>query len=282
MKIANTIEEVREIVNGWKAAGLSIGLVPTMGFLHEGHTSLMKIASENDRVVVSIFLNPIQFGPKEDLSSYPKDFESDRAKCESNGVDLIFAPDALEMYDEMFSTYVDMTGLTEELCGLSRPGHFRGVCTVVSKLFNIISPDKAYFGEKDAQQLAVVKRMVKDLNFNLEVVGCPIIREPDGLAMSSRNTYLNESQRKAAVILSKSIKIGKELVMAGEKDSSEVISQMKAAIESEPLARIDYIKVVDSNSLVAVDRIDGPVLVAIAVFIGTTRLIDNFSYMSST
>ncbi len=281
MKIANTIKEVREIINEWKSEGLSIGLVPTMGFLHEGHTSLMKIASENDRVVVSIFLNPIQFGPKEDLSSYPKDFESDRAKCEANGVDLIFAPAAAEMYDGMFSTYVDMTGLTEELCGLSRPRHFRGVCTVVSKLFNIISPDKAYFGEKDAQQLAVVKRMVKDLNFNLEVVGCPIIREPDGLAMSSRNTYLNESQRKAAVILSKSIKIGKELVMAGEMDASEVISQMKAVIESEPLTRIDYIKVVDSNSLVAVDRIDRPVLVAIAVFIGTTRLIDNFSYMPS-
>ncbi len=278
MKIAKTIEEVREAVKEWKREGLTIGLVPTMGYLHEGHLSLMKRANENDRVVVSIFLNPMQFGPKEDLNSYPKDFESDRIKCEKGGADLIFAPSSAEMYEEMFCTYVDMTGLTEELCGLSRPGHFRGVCTVVSKLFNIVTPDKAYFGEKDAQQLAVVKRMVKDLNFNLEIVGCPIIREPDGLAMSSRNSYLNSDERKAAVILSKSIKIGLNAVTEGERDAADLIREMTAVIESEPLARIDYIKVVDSASLTAVERISGSVLVAMAVFIGKTRLIDNFSF----
>lgn len=278
MKVVETIEEVREVVRGWKAEGLSIGLVPTMGFLHEGHGSLMKRASENDRVVVSIFLNPIQFGPKEDLSSYPKDFESDRLKCLENGVDLIFAPSAAEMYDEKFCTYIDMSGLTEELCGLSRPGHFRGVCTVVSKLFNIVSPNKVYFGEKDAQQLAVVKRMVKDLNFDLEIKGCPIIREADGLAMSSRNTYLNEEERKAAVALSKSVQVGKDLVGTGERDASVIIKKMKEIIEAEPLARIDYLKVVDSDSLQVVGEINGPILVAMAVFIGKTRLIDNFSY----
>jgi len=278
MKIAKTIEEVREAVKEWKSEGLTIGLVPTMGYLHEGHVSLIKRAAENDRVVVSIFLNPMQFGPKEDLNSYPKDFESDRIKCEKGGADLIFAPSGAEMYDEMFCTYVDMTGLTEELCGLSRPGHFRGVCTVVSKLFNIVTPDKAYFGEKDAQQLAVVKRMVKDLNFDLEIVGCPIIREPDGLAMSSRNSYLNSDERKAAAILSKSIKTGLNAVTEGERDAAALIRSMSAVIESEPLARIDYVKVVDSASLTAVDRISGSVLVAMAVFIGKTRLIDNFSF----
>ena len=276
MKIVSTVEEVRAQVKEWKKEGYTIGFVPTMGYLHEGHASLMDAAGENDKVVVSIFVNPIQFGPNEDLESYPRDLEHDAKVCEEHGVDLIFHPTPEEMYGEHFYTYVDMDVLTKELCGLSRPVHFRGVCTVVNKLFNIVTPDHAYFGEKDAQQLAIIKRMVKDLNMPLEVHGCSIIREEDGLAKSSRNTYLSEEERKAALVLSRSIFLGKEMVEKGERDAKKVVAAMTAEIEKEPLAKIDYVKVVDLETMQQVETIEQDILTAIAVYIGKTRLIDNF------
>ena len=277
MRIAKTIEEVRTLVKGWKAEGLSVGLVPTMGYLHEGHGSLIARArKENERVVVSIFVNPMQFGPGEDLESYPRDLEKDSAYCESLGADLIFHPEPEEMYTEGFCSYVDMSVLTEELCGLSRPVHFRGVCTVVNKLFNIVQPDRAYLGQKDAQQLAVIRRMVEDLNMDLEIVGCPIVREEDGLAKSSRNTYLSKEEREAARVLSRAVRLGEELVAAGERDAKKLVSEMAAVIEQEPLARIDYVKAVDGLSMQQIETVKLPMLVALAVFIGKTRLIDNF------
>ena len=279
MKVLNTISEVRNLVKEWKTQGLKIGFVPTMGYLHEGHESLIRKASEeNDRVVVSIFVNPIQFGPKEDLSTYPRDLERDSKVCESAGADIIFHPENEEMYFKDFSTFVDMNGLTDGLCGKSRPTHFRGVCTVVTKLFNIVAPDRAYFGEKDAQQLAVIKRMVRDLNIDIEIIGCPIVKEKDGLAKSSRNTYLSVEERNAATILNKSLTLAKEKIQAGERDSEVIIKLIQEVINSEKLARIDYIEVVDSLSMEKVERIEKSVLVAIAVFIGKTRLIDNFTY----
>lgn len=277
MQFTGKIDEVREITNAWKKEGLSIGYVPTMGYLHEGHGSLIQQARrDNDRVVVSIFVNPIQFGPNEDLDSYPRDIDKDKAFCEKLGADLIFHPEPEEMYGKNFSTYVDMKVLTEELCGLTRPTHFRGVCTVLSKFFHIIQPDRAYFGEKDAQQLAVVRHMVKDLNMNLEIVGCPIIREEDGLAKSSRNTYLSPEERKAALCLSRAVFLGEKMAREGETDAETILSAMKAEIEKEPLAKIDYVKAVDGITMQQIDKIKAPALVAIAVYIGKTRLIDNF------
>lgn len=277
MKIVNTIAEVREIVKSWKKEGLSVGLVPTMGYLHEGHASLIKKASqENDRVVVSDFVNPIQFGPKEDLSTYPRDIERDAQVCEESGADIIFHPTAEEMYCPDFSTFVDITGPSDLLCGKSRPTHFKGVCTVVSKLFLIVAPDKAYFGQKDAQQLAVIKRMVRDLNFDIEIIGCPIIRESDGLAKSSRNTYLSPAERESATILNKALTAGKQLVLNGEKNADKVIAEITNIINSEPLAKIDYVQVVSFPDIQLVKEINGDILTAVAVYIGTTRLIDNF------
>lgn len=278
MKIVSKIEEVRTQVKAWKKQGFTIGFVPTMGYLHEGHMSLIDAARENDKVVVSIFVNPMQFGENEDLASYPRDLEHDAALCEAHGVDLIFHPTPEEMYGDTFYSYVDMNVLTDELCGLSRPVHFRGVCTVVAKLFNIVLPDRAYFGQKDAQQLAVIRRMVKDLNMPLTVKGCPIIREADGLAKSSRNTYLSEKERQAALVLSRSVKLGEEMVRQGETDSETIVAAMIAEIESEPLARIDYVKIVDIETMQQVKQIKGGILAAIAVYIGKTRLIDNFIY----
>ena len=278
MKIVSTIEEVRAQVKEWKKEGQSIGFVPTMGYLHEGHMSLIDAAGENDKVVVSIFVNPMQFGPTEDLASYPRDLEHDAKLCEEHGVDLIFHPTPDEMYGDQFYSYVDMDVLTKELCGLSRPVHFRGVCTVVTKLFNIVTPDRAYFGQKDAQQLAVIKRMVKDLNMPLTITGCPIIREADGLAKSSRNTYLSIEERKAALVLSRSIFLGKEMVEKGERDCKRILAAMTAEIEKEPLAKIDYVKIVDLDTMQQVEKIDRGILAAIAVYIGKTRLIDNFMY----
>lgn len=279
MKIVSTVSETRDIIKEWKRNGLKVGLVPTMGYLHEGHLSLIKKAvSENDRVAVSVFVNPTQFGPGEDYETYPRDINKDAALCESAGADIIFHPEASEMYPDGSCTYVNMTGLTDALCGKSRPTHFQGVCTVVSKLFNIITPDNAYFGEKDAQQLAVIKRMVKDLNFDINIVGCPIIREEDGLAKSSRNTYLNKDERQAALILKEAIFCGKSLVENGEKDASVIVGKMKDIINSEPLARIDYVELVDMNTMKNISAIQGEVLCAIAVYIGKTRLIDNFIY----
>ena len=277
IKVVSTVCETRAQVKEWKNQGLTVGLVPTMGYLHEGHQSLIKKAvEENDRVVVSVFVNPIQFAPNEDLETYPRDLEADKRLCDSTGADLIFHPTPDEMYPDGFSTHIQMDNLTKELCGKTRPTHFGGVCTVVGKLFNIIQPDKAYFGQKDAQQLAIIKRMVRDLNFDIEIVGCPIIREPDGLAKSSRNTYLNADERKAALILSKAIKLGEELVADGERNALTVIKAMTDKINTEPLARIDYVNVVDALSIEPLDVIKGEVLVAIAVYIGKTRLIDNF------
>ena len=279
MIVLDKINELRDRVKGWKSQGLKVGFVPTMGYLHEGHESLIKRASEeNDKVVVSIFVNPIQFGPKEDLSTYPRDLERDSKVCERAGANIIFHPENEEMYFNDFSAVVDMNGLTSGLCGKSRPTHFRGVCTVVTKLFNIVAPDRAYFGEKDAQQLAVIKRMVRDLNIDIEIIGCPIVREKDGLAKSSRNTYLSTEERRAAIILNKALNIAKENIKDGERISSNIINTIKDIIESEKLARIDYIEVVDSFSMESVDKIEKSVLVAIAVFIGKTRLIDNFTY----
>lgn len=272
-----TVEDVRKQVKAWRKEGLSVGLVPTMGYLHEGHASLIKKAVEqNDKVVVSVFLNPTQFGPTEDLEAYPRDFEADCALCESLGAAVVFHPEPSEMYAPDFCTWVDMDVLSKTLCGKSRPIHFRGVCTVVSKLFHIVTPDRAYFGQKDAQQLAIIRRMVRDLNMDIEIVGCPIVREPDGLAKSSRNTYLNEAERKAALILSQSVALGQKLVEDGETSAAVVKKAMIEKIESEPLARIDYVETVDGLSMQPVEEIKSPTLIAMAVFIGKTRLIDNF------
>ncbi|CCY54727.1 pantothenate synthetase [Coprococcus sp. CAG:782] len=277
MKIVKTVDEVRAQVKEWRKEGLSVGLVPTMGYLHEGHQSLIKKSVEqNDRTVVSVFVNPMQFGPTEDLESYPRDLEADARLVESTGGDLIFNPEPEEMYKDGFCSFVNMTGLPDALCGLTRPVHFKGVCTVVNKLFNIVKPDRAYFGEKDAQQLAIIMRMVKDLNMDIEIVGCPIIREADGLAKSSRNIYLTPEERKAAVILSKSVALGKKMVAEGEKDAKKIVTAMKELINSEPLATIDYVEMVDMDTMKAIDEVKGHVLCAMAVKFGKARLIDNF------
>jgi len=277
MRIVKTIDEVRRQVKEWRAQGLTVGLVPTMGYLHEGHASLIDASHrDNDRTVVSDFVNPMQFGPSEDLESYPRDIERDAQLVEAHSGDIIFNPEPEEMYHKGFSSFVDMTVLTEELCGLSRPVHFRGVCTVVSKLFNIVQPDRAYFGKKDAQQLAVIRHMADDLNMDIEIIGCPIVREVDGLAKSSRNTYLSEAERKAALVLSQAIALGSDMVRNGEKGCPVIISAMKKHIEAEPLARIDYVKIVDCDTMQQISTLDRPALCAIAVYIGKTRLIDNF------
>ena len=276
MQIIKKIDELRPIIKAWKREGLSVGLVPTMGYLHEGHKSLIdRAVAENDRVVVSDFVNPTQFAPNEDFESYPRDIDADAALCESAGADIIFNPEPDEMYDDAL-TFVDMNKITKVLCGKTRPIHFSGVCTVVSKLFNIVTPDKAYFGQKDAQQLCVIKKMVKDLNFDIEIVGCPIIRESDGLAKSSRNTYLNPDERKAALCLSRSLEIGKQMILNGETSTEKVTDAVKAEISKEPLARIDYVELVSLNTLEALESVQKPLLCAIAVYIGKTRLIDNF------
>ena len=275
MKIVGTVKEVREQVKEWKKQGLSVGFVPTMGYLHEGHKSLMDAARKgNDKVVVSIFVNPMQFGPTEDLATYPRDLDHDAALCESAGVDLIFHPEAEEIYQKEFSSYVHITALTEGLSPITRPIHYRAETTVEYKLFNIVTPDHAYFGQKDGQQLAVIKRMVRDLNMDIEIVGCPIIREEDGLAKSSRNTYLSSEERKAALILSKTVALGKELAKT-EKDANKVVEAMKKNIETEPLAKIDYVEAVDALSMAPVEKLEGTCMLAMAVYIGKTRLIDN-------
>lgn len=277
MQVTKTVEETRKQIKQWKKEGKTIGLVPTMGFLHEGHSSLIrKCREQNDIVVVSDFVNPTQFGPNEDLEAYPRDFERDSKLCESLGADLIFAPSPEDMYHDPHA-FVSIDTLSETLCGKTRPIHFKGVCTVVTKLFHIVAPDRAYFGEKDAQQLAIIRKMVKDLNFDIEIVGCPIVREEDGLAKSSRNTYLNDKERQAALCLSRAVKTGKEVIYTGA-DAKEVLNPMKAIIEAEPLARIDYVMMVDALTMQPIEKADRDVLVAMAVYIGKTRLIDNFSY----
>lgn len=279
MKIIKSIDELRENLKRAKIEGKSIGLVPTMGYLHEGHASLIRKAREdNDIVVVSDFVNPIQFGPNEDLLTYPRDLEADSKICEEIGVDYIFAPEASEMYQDR-KVFVDIEDMSDHLCGAKRPGHFRGVLTVCSKLFNITGADRAYFGQKDAQQVAIIKKLVSDLNMPIEIIPCPIIREEDGLALSSRNTYLSKEERKAALCLSKAIFAGEKLAKEGGS-VEEVIGKMKEIIDSEELSKIDYISVVDLKTMEDASDFDGDRLVAIAVYIGKTRLIDNFIYRS--
>lgn len=277
MKVTTTISETREQIREWKKAGFTIGLVPTMGYLHEGHASLIKkCREENDRVVVSVFVNPTQFGPNEDLEDYPRDFDRDCALCENIGADLVFHPEPKEMYDNACA-YVSIGTLSETLCGKTRPIHFKGVCTVVSKLFHIVTPDNAYFGQKDAQQLAIIKKMVRDLDFDIRIVGCPIVREEDGLAKSSRNTYLNAEERKAALCLHRAVLRGQEVITDG-CSAALVQQEMEKVISAEPLAKIDYVSVVDALTMQPVENVDRDVLAAMAVYIGKTRLIDNFSY----
>lgn len=277
MKVIKKIDELRDVLKNFKKEGKTIGLVPTMGFLHKGHASLIKKAvEENDIVVVSDFVNPIQFGPNEDLEAYPRDINADSKLCEDLGADFIFNPEPSEMYHDK-KAFVDIEGLSDNLCGARREGHFRGVCTVCTKLFNIVGPDKAYFGQKDAQQLSIIKKLVLDLNIPVEIVACPIVREDDGLAMSSRNTYLSADERKAALCLSKAIFEGEKMAKNGSS-VKEVLEKMKEIISSEKLAKIDYISAVDLETIKDVDNFNKDTLVAIAVYIGKTRLIDNFIY----
>ena len=277
MEIITTIENIRSIVNQWKDKGYSIGFVPTMGYLHDGHAALIDQArKDNDKVIVSIFVNPTQFGENEDLNSYPRDINRDKSLCEAHKADIIFSPTSDEMYHDR-KAFVNIVELSDTLCGISRPIHFKGVCTVVTKLFNIIQPTNAYFGEKDAQQLAIIRKMVFDLNFPVNIIGVPIVRESDGLAKSSRNTYLSSEERKAATILYKAIQEGKECINRGASADS-IINAMTNIVNTEPLAKIDYISVVDANTMQPVHEITSPVLVAMAIYIGSTRLIDNFSF----
>lgn len=280
MIIANTISQVRDQVRQWRREGLTVGLVPTMGYLHEGHGSLVgKAAEDCDRVVASVFVNPTQFAPGEDLASYPRDFERDCEILEKQGCSMVFHPSVDEMYPDgngRTDTYIEiLNDMPKQLCGRTRPNHFRGVCTVVGKLFNIVLPDKAYFGEKDAQQLAIIRRMVRDLSYGIEIVGCPIVREPDGLAKSSRNIHLKPDERKAAAVLYRSLKIAEEMASDGKKSSKAVTDAVRAEIEKEPLAEVEYVSAVDSLSMEPVEMVGKGTLIAIAVRIGQTRLIDN-------
>jgi pantoate--beta-alanine ligase len=273
MRVVHTIAEARAVR---RALPGTWGFVPTMGYLHEGHLSLVRRArAENDRVAVSIFVNPTQFGPHEDYARYPRDLERDLRLLEPLGVDLVFVPSVEEMYPPGFQTWVIVEEVSRPLEGASRPGHFRGVATVVAKLFNILQPDRAYFGQKDAQQTVVIRRMVQDLNIPVEIVICPTVREPDGLAMSSRNTYLNPEERRAATVLFRALQAAKARYEAGERDAERLREAMREAIRAEPLARIDYVSVAHPETLQELERVEGPALLSLAVYIGTTRLIDN-------
>ena len=276
MKVYRSISSLTKKIKEIKKQGKAIGLVPTMGFLHEGHMSLIRrAAKDTDCVIVSIFVNPTQFGPKEDFKKYPRDMKKDLKLCEKEAVDIIFAPEAREMYPEGFATYVKVERITDMLCGASRPGHFSGVATVVAKLFNIIMPDIAYFGQKDGQQAAVIRRMAKDLDLPVKIKVEPVVREKDGLAMSSRNIYLNSEERNQAVCLYKALKLAKVLFNKGERDSKKIINKMSQLINKEDKAKIEYISIVDTEELRGMKRISGQALVAVAVWVGKTRLIDN-------
>ena len=276
MKIAKTVQEMRTAVHATRSAGKSLGLVPTMGALHEGHLSLVRTAKAAcDAVAVSIFVNPLQFGPQEDLAKYPRDLEGDSKRLEREGVDFLFAPSVEEMYPASSATYVEVEGLSTRLCGRSRPGHFRGVTTVVAKLFHIVEADQAFFGQKDAAQVAVLRRMVKDLNFPVEIVVCPILREPDGLAMSSRNAYLNPPERKSALLLYRSLTEVERRFAQGERNPTDLIAVGKSILAQDPAVRLDYFSMVDPDTLAPVVELAGTTLVAAAAFVGSTRLIDN-------
>jgi pantoate--beta-alanine ligase len=281
MEIVNKIKDLRVKIAPWKKQRKKIGFVPTMGYLHEGHLSLVRESKKrSDVTVVSIFVNPKQFGPKEDFNVYPRDLERDRDLLEKEGVDLLFYPSVEEMYPEGYKTYVEVEHLQGKLCGRSRPGHFRGVCTVVLKLFNLVQPDEAYFGWKDAQQVTVLQKMVEDLNVPVRIVPLPLIRDHDGLALSSRNTYLSPEERRAALVLKKSLDLAEKMIREGEKNAGRLRQMMIELISTEPLARIDYVEIVDLKTLETVDRLDRDALIALAVFVSKTRLIDNFRFIS--
>ena len=276
MKVCNTIEDMRAGCRAVRRGGKRLGFVPTMGALHEGHLSLVRAAKAScDAVAASIFVNPMQFGPTEDLAKYPRTFDRDRELLAKEGVELLFAPSAEEMYPAGAMTWVTVEGLSGKLDGRSRPGHFRGVATVVAKLFYIVEPDATFFGQKDAAQVAIVRRMVRDLNFPVEIVACPIVREPDGLAMSSRNVYLDAQQRKQALVLHRSLLRVKKLCDAGEGNAAKLLAAAQEEFAAEKSARLDYFEIVDPDSLDPVESIAGGALVAVAAFVGTTRLIDN-------
>ncbi|HSA95340.1 MAG TPA: pantoate--beta-alanine ligase [Acidobacteriota bacterium] len=276
MRVVESLAGMKALAREWRRSGQTIGFVPTMGYLHEGHLSLVREShARADVTVVSVFVNPIQFGPNEDFQKYPRDLAKDRAYLESGSVDCLFAPAAAEVYPPGYRTYVEVTGLQDKLCGRSRPGHFGGVATVVLKLFEVVRPDLAFFGAKDAQQVLIIRRMAADLDLDVEIVTCPIVREPDGLALSSRNAYLKPAERKAALILSTSLRWAERSVAAGERDAARLVAGIRSVIEGEPLARVDYVEAVGPETLEPVAEIRGDVLVALAVFIGSTRLIDN-------
>src|SRR5271170_7541240 len=276
MKICKTIEEMRGACSAARRQGVRLGFVPTMGALHEGHLSLVRSAKASGGVVAaSIFVNPLQFGPTEDLAKYPRTFERDVALLEKEGADILFAPTAEEMYPAGTATYVTVEGLSEKLCGKSRPGHFRGVTTVVAKLFHIVEPDLAFFGQKDAAQATIIRRMVREMNLPVEIVVCPIVREPDGLAMSSRNAYLSPQERNSALVLYRALTAAKTLFEHGERNATALIEAAKQVLAQEPAVRLDYFEIVDPATLDPVGELKYPALVAVAAFVGNTRLIDN-------
>ncbi len=276
MKLVKSIHEMQKLADLLKRDGKVISFVPTMGYFHEGHLELMRTAKKcGDVLVISIFVNPIQFGPKEDFDRYPRDLERDMKLAKSVGVDIVFAPEAKEMYPEGFQTYVEVTELSKPLCGKSRPGHFRGVATVVTKLFNIVKPDVAVFGQKDFQQLKIIQRMVKDLNMDIRIIAHPTVREEDGLAMSSRNVYLSLEERKIALRLSESLKMAQEMVKNGISDGKTILDAVKQHLTKDDFLRIDYVELKDPETLEDVEVIKSPTLLALAAFVGTTRLIDN-------
>lgn len=276
MKVVSSISGMKATAQQWKKEGKKIGFVPTMGYLHDGHLNLVRESKKRVEVtVVSIFVNPAQFGPREDFKKYPRDLEKDSAYLARAGVDCLFYPDAADVYPPGYRTYVEVQGLQDRLCGRSRPGHFRGVATVVLKLFNIVGPDLAFFGAKDAQQVLIIEKMAADLDLDVEIVTCPIVREADGLALSSRNAYLGPEERQAALVLSRSLREAERAIRQGERDAARIVDGIRALVEAEPLAKVDYIEAVDPAGLDPVRELRGDVLIVLAVFIGSTRLIDN-------
>ena len=276
MQVIEKIKDVSNFIKELKAQKKTVGFVPTMGFLHEGHLSLMRYAKKvTDVVIVSIFVNPTQFGPKEDFNAYPRDMEGDKGKCLEAGVDILFIPSASEIYPEGYLAYVNVEKITDVMCGASRPGHFKGVATIVAKLFNIVKPDKAFFGQKDFQQTVVIKRMAADLNMDIDIEALPTIREPDGLAISSRNSYLSGAERAAAACLYMSLKLAEDRISKGERNCAKIIEAMQHIIQAEKSAKTDYIAIADAETLEEVKTIDRKVVIALAVWIGKTRLIDN-------
>ena len=279
MKIIESVSEMQAYSENLRKQGSKIAFVPTMGYLHEGHLALMREAKQvGDSVVVSIYVNPTQFGPNEDLSKYPRDFQRDRERCESVGVDVIFYPPDQEMYPQGYQTSVEVGEVSQNLCGLSRPGHFRGVATVCTKLFNMVKPHVAIFGKKDFQQLTVIKTMVRDLNLDLEIIGFPTVREPDGLAMSSRNIYLKPEERESALSLSRSLKLAKEMYDKGERRSAQIIGAVANLIEGCPHTKVDYIQICSTRTMKDLDRIEEEGVIALAVRVGSARLIDNYVF----